>query len=203
MADNWLSRDNMLMALHPRSDDPPSFVAELIDERTRSWNHNLVYQHLQCPNADIVLNIPLSLRNLSDEWAWDYERSGVCTVRSCYRLLVDTKRRREDWLEGRTAQSNTSATWRDWTSLRKIKVLGKNKNFAWRLVRISIPTESIRCHGKMAVDNMCLICNRVEDMWCHTLIDCNMVKSVWSLVDEDLVEHMIACRTLDARLWLM
>lgn len=202
-ADNWLPRDNMLRALHPRSNDPPSLVAELMDETTRSWNHAKVHQHMQRPDVDIILNIPLSSRNLEDEWAWHYERSGICTVRSCYRLLVDTKRRREDWLEGRPAQSNTCATMRDWSSLWKIKVPGKIKSFAWRLARNSIPTEAVRCHRNMADESVCLICNGAEDTWSHALIDCNMAKSVWSLVDEDLVDHMIACRTPDARLWLM
>lgn len=59
-ADNWLPRNNMLRVLHPRSDDPPSLVADLMDESTRSWNQALVFQHMQRPDADIILNIPLS-----------------------------------------------------------------------------------------------------------------------------------------------
>lgn len=66
-----------------------------------------------------------------------------------------------------------------------------------------MPTESVRCHRNMADDNGCLICNGAQDTLRHTLIDCNMAKALWSLVDKDLVEHMITCRTLDARLWLM
>lgn len=46
------------------------------------------------------------------------------------------------------------------------------------------------------------ICNAHEDTWKHAPVECNMEKSVWSLVDE-LVEHLIACRLGDARLWLV
>lgn len=47
------------------------------------------------------------------------------------------------------------------------------------------------------------MCNSAADTWRHALIDCTMAKSVWSLVDEELVEHLIACRHDDARLWLI
>lgn len=53
----------MLSALHARSNDPPSLVTGLIDE----WNRTMVYQHLQRRDADNVLNIPLSSRNLDEE----------------------------------------------------------------------------------------------------------------------------------------
>ena len=35
------------------------------------------------------------------------------------------------------------------------------------------------------------------------LIECPVVKCVWALLDEELVEHMVAITTDNARLWLL
>ena len=79
----------------------------------------------------------------------------------------------------------------------------KLRNFAWRLARNSIPTERVRSHRNMTELSVCPICNSAEDSWKHALIQCPMTKSVWSRVDEELVEHMIACNHTDAKLRLM
>jgi hypothetical protein len=56
---------------------------------------------MQEPDVQIILNIPLSAINFVYAWAWHYERTWQFTVRSAYRLLSETRRRREDWLKGR------------------------------------------------------------------------------------------------------
>jgi hypothetical protein len=200
---SWIPRDHMLRALHPRSGNPPELVADLMNEAEKSWNREQVLQHMQAPDAFPVLRIPLSSRNIPDTWAWHYERSGNFSVRSAYRLLVDTKRRREDWLEGRPGTSNTDGTKKQWCRLWKSSVPSKLKNFAWRLARNSIPTEAVRCARKMMDSSQCAICNCAEDTWRHALVDCNMAKAVWCLVDEDLVDHLIVVNNPNARIWLM
>lgn len=55
----------------------------------------------------------------------------------------------------------------------------------------------------MADSGLCSICNGVEDTWRHALIDCPMAKCVWLLLEEELVEHLIACNSRYARLWMI
>lgn len=73
----------------------------------------------------------------------------------------------------------------------------------WRLARNSIPTETAQHRRNMVDSNICQICNNAEDSRCPVLIDCNMSKCIWDLLDDELVEHLIACGHADARLWLM
>lgn len=138
-----------------------------------------------------------------DKWAWHYEKSGLFSVRSAYLLIIETKRRRVDWLEHRASSSNIDSTKKKWTRLWKLQVPAKLKHFAWRLSRTSIPTEVVRRHRNITDADICPICNATEDTWKHALVECNMAKSVWSLVDEELVDHLIACNFDDARLWLI
>ena len=77
------------------------------------------------------------------------------------------------------------------------------KTFALRLAQNSIPIEVVRHRRNMADSNVWEICNNAEVSWRHALVDCDMSKCVWALLDEELVEHIIACGHADARLWLM
>lgn len=138
---NWIPRDHMLRALHPRSLNPPDTVSELIIHEERRWDRQVLRQHLQEPDVRVILNIPLGSVNLEDAWAWHYERTGQFTVRSAYRLLTETRRRREDWLTGSAENSNVADYKSQWRRLWKLKIPGKLKNFAWRLARNSIPTK--------------------------------------------------------------
>lgn len=65
---------------------------------------------------------------MADSWAWHYERSGQFSVRSAYRLLRETKCRREDWLLHRPGNSNIDENKRQWARLWKLKIPG-NLNF--------------------------------------------------------------------------
>lgn len=116
---------------------------------------------------------------------------------------METKRRREDWLIGRADNSKLEENKRHWKRLWSLKVSGKLKNFVWRHARNSIPTEAVWHHQKMSETSVCPLSNSVEDTWKHALIECTMAKCAWSHVDEDLVEHLIACRHDDAKLWLI
>jgi hypothetical protein len=52
---------------------------------------------------EITRSIPLCTRRLDDCWAWHYEKNGILTVCSAYRLFVQIKRTRVEWLERRTS----------------------------------------------------------------------------------------------------
>lgn len=81
----------MLSAIHPRSPNPPTLVSDLIDEPLKAWIRQLVMQHLQPPDAQVILNIPLSSRILEDSWAWHYERGGIFSVPGWAAFVVKHK----------------------------------------------------------------------------------------------------------------
>ena len=104
---NWLPRDHMLRPVACPKDDPPMMVASFIDATTATWKDATLNEFFLPMDAAIIRSILLSTRRLGDRWAWHYEKTGILTVRSMYRLLVHTKNRREDWLESRSSGSNT------------------------------------------------------------------------------------------------
>jgi len=71
---------------------------------------------------EFIENIPLSTTSQEDYWAWHYEKTGVFSVRSAYRLLVRSREPLAASVEVRPSQSNVSAEEKEWTELWSIKV---------------------------------------------------------------------------------
>lgn len=73
-------------------------VSELIDHTPASWREDMVRGIFLPMDADVILGIPLGIRQMSDFWSWVFEKRGEFTVRSAYRMLAQTKHEREGWL---------------------------------------------------------------------------------------------------------
>jgi hypothetical protein len=93
---NWLPRDFMLRPLAQVKDDAPEMVASFIDRPTASWKIDLLEEHFLLMDYEVIKYIPLSTKDFPDSWAWHYDKKGILSVRSVYRLLVHTKKRRGD-----------------------------------------------------------------------------------------------------------
>lgn len=76
-------------------------VSELIDESSSKWKQDLVTTVFLPIDTDLILNVPLSMRQLHDFWAWGHESKRNFTVRSAYRMLVTTKQiEKHGWRDG-------------------------------------------------------------------------------------------------------
>ena len=100
-------------------------------------------------DCELIESIPLSTSPQDDYWPWHYEKSGVCSVRSAYRMLVRNRKTLAAWAEGRSGRSNVGAQEKEWTELWSTKVPSKVRVFLWRLARHSIPTGDVRHHRNM------------------------------------------------------
>jgi hypothetical protein len=102
------------------------------------WNVPLIRQLFFAPDADAILNIPLR-RSAGEDWtAWDKEKSGVYSVRSAYRALVD-KSWREEALRHRDSPSSSDNDTDVWKRLWRLPVVPKVRVFWWRVLRGILP----------------------------------------------------------------
>jgi hypothetical protein len=150
---------------------------------------------------EIIEGIPLSTMLQEDFWAWHYEKSGVFTVRSAYRMLVRTRVTNLAWEEDRPSNSEAGSQEKEWSELWKIKVPSKIRVFLWRLARHSVPTSDVRHHRNMATDGGCSL-GGADDSWRHALLECNLARCVWALEREEITEFLCQVQCLDARAWL-
>jgi hypothetical protein len=137
---------------------PPQKVSELIDQSLRRWDRQSVNDFFLPMDAEVIMRIPLCTSAQGDFWAWHYEKSGMFTVRSAYRMLVHTRERRSNWLEHAAGRSNTREDAEECAALWKVQVPSKVQIFLWRLARQSIPTQDVRHRRNMAENSRCSIC---------------------------------------------
>ena len=130
-----------------------------------------------------------------------YEKTGVFTVRSAYRMLVSNREKRTDWIEHNPGRSDCSAERKEWTDIWQVQVPSKVRQFLWRLARQSIPTGDVRHQRHMAPDSRCVVCGGL-DSWKHSLIECHQARCVWALQSEEIVDFISSTQQQDARGWL-
>lgn len=125
----------MLLPFLSRVAEPPQLVSELIDQANKTWKVDRVRQVFLPMDADVILSIPSCTSPMQYFWSWHYDRKGVFSVRSAYKLLVATRIRREGWIAESVGPSSMEAEKKGWTSLWKLSVPLKLKFFVWRLAR--------------------------------------------------------------------
>ena len=89
-------------------------------------------------DVQVILQIPICLRDVDDFWSWHYENSENFNVRSAYKIVVETKKRREEWLEQRAGSSNNSANKKAWL---EDPSTSKNKGVSMA------PSSTVPAHG--------------------------------------------------------
>jgi hypothetical protein len=74
--------------------DLPTRVSELIDATTASWDREKIQKFLVKVDADLILGLPICTRNIKD-FGPGILRNEAFSLRSAYRMLVETKMRRD------------------------------------------------------------------------------------------------------------
>ena len=184
------------------SDDPPVNVSELICSAMRTWDTAKLETHFLPMDVEAIKQIPICYVRQPNFWAWHFDQRGIFTVKSAYHAIMETKRRREDYLEGTAAHSSSEQEERGWKMLWKVKVPSKLRVFAWRLTRSCLPTGEVLAERGMATTAICPVCNAAADTWRHALLECNMSMSVWAMKEYDVMLPLMADETDDPRLWL-
>ena len=87
--DRWLPEKANSLVISPLTQvAAETKVSSLIDQDQVRWNEEVV-QNLFLPHEDnLILAIPLSLRQPPDHIAWKHTPSGMFTTSSAYKLIV-------------------------------------------------------------------------------------------------------------------
>lgn len=61
-------------------------VGDIIDSENKEWNSLLMEDLFTKEEAETIMSIPLSLRQLEDKYVWHFDKRGIYSVRSGYHL---------------------------------------------------------------------------------------------------------------------
>lgn len=103
-----------------------NWVSELIVEGGRRWNNNLIQFTFNKPDADAIVQIPISQLGSKDKPVWHHTRNGRFLVDSAYNWLANQDTQASTLPESSTSKARVQAIWkRSW----KMKIKGKIKQF--------------------------------------------------------------------------
>ena len=163
--------------------DPIHLVSDLMTE-DGEWNEEIIERTFIAPDALAILNMPRPRVAVTNFWAWGYERSGLFTVRSAYRMLMGD---REEVLNQVGSSSQGEEVWK---SLWRLKVQPKIRIFWWRVLKGFLPAKEELCRRHIGEDYTCPMCGNKEESLFHFLVTCNHAKLFW-IEAEDFFEFKI------------
>jgi hypothetical protein len=94
-SDPWIPRGTTRRPRTPNGLDEPMRVADLINQDSGQWDEDLVRFVFQHEDAEEILSIPIRA-GMEDGVAWHFDKKGIFSVKSAYRLGVSLRDSRQD-----------------------------------------------------------------------------------------------------------
>ncbi|GMI91035.1 hypothetical protein like AT4G29090 [Hibiscus trionum] len=141
-------------------------VNDLMNQNSREWNVQLIRQHFNQQDSTAILSIPLTASPLHDKLVWRGERTGLYTVRSGYRMLLN----------------NNQATIEDkqtYKLLWSAECPSKVRIFTWKSIWNYIPTFQNLHRKRISPNARCARCNSQTESLEHVFRECLFSQQLW------------------------
>jgi hypothetical protein len=164
--DNWIPRDFYLRPIKRRRPSRLKWVADLIDEERMEWKIDILQQIFAPADVEVILKIKFSYRT-EDIIAWHFERSGIFSVKSAYKLALNLST-----LDTHASSSENKNRRCLWQHILKADIPPKVKIFARRLARNALPTNVNKKARNILKDDTCHICGMESESSYHAVVAC-------------------------------
>jgi ribonuclease HI len=193
LRDQWIPRDAGLKITALKKNSRKRWVNQLISPTTNSWNTDLLRELFYEHDVQAITEIEIPSTGQGDRIAWHFERNGVFTVKSAYRLGLDLKHRNRDISSCSMAPNGDRSVW---NSIWKSKVQPKIQVFGWRVATDTLATMKNKWRRTLELNDRCHICgNDTEDAH-HATVRCtkasalrHAMRKIWTLPDEYLFRY--------------
>ncbi|XP_019166879.1 PREDICTED: uncharacterized protein LOC109162647 [Ipomoea nil] len=128
------------------------------------WSHELVSQLFDPRDAELILQIPVSI-NFKDDWFWKGDIRGQYTVKDGYRC------------QGELSTTPDAV----WNNIWKLRVPPKWRIFLWKALSNILPTITNLVRRRVEIPNICPACGDYEEDIMHILCTCIYARRVWNV----------------------
>ena len=149
----------------------------LIDETVHEWDRGLIRENFSRDDANAILRIPLSRRDVPDKIVWLPNKDGLYSVKSEY-YIVGLLAKEINGMEGSSDGQNRGLIW---TRLWKFRLPNKIKLFGWRACHNILPTKENLVRRRITQDSVCELCNQGPESGLHALWECGVARDVWAV----------------------
>ncbi|KAL4384342.1 hypothetical protein GQ457_15G004620 [Hibiscus cannabinus] len=155
-------------------------VSDLIDASTNTWKISLVQSIFRPDQAEKILCIPLPSHVQPDSLFWRYDQSGIYSVKSGYRCLIDSSH-----LPYTTNAPSRLPSQSLFLSLWSLDLPAKIKITFWRFCNNYIPTAVNFINRRINVSPLCTLCANEPETVEHIMKVCIFSKQVFSVLHLD------------------
>ena len=150
MEDKWIPNhpDNKIM-FPTKYDEWEWRVSDLIDWSVHQWDRERIYMLFNQFDAEAILRIPLSRRQVQDKLLWKYCRNGKYVVKLGYHVA-------------RTLDGDIKG---------ELRVPSKIKVFGWRTCLNILPSKVNLVRRQVLTEDRCEICQRNPETVIHAIWD--------------------------------
>lgn len=177
--DNWIWGLKSMKPLAQPGNVTVQRVDELFVQGTRQWNESLIRQSFMAIDADEIMKIRPGVRMEEDVIAWNYEKSGIYTVRSAYRLLKSVQSQEE--ASKRSESSSSDSSWM-WRKVWKLTLPPKIHIFWWQVANNFLPTKEVLFQRHVDRETVCATCGAADETLFHIAFECSMARRFWEEV---------------------
>jgi hypothetical protein len=137
-------------------------VGHLFKPNTKVWNEDFIRYVFDPGTASQILQTPLLPSVRMDTTTWRYEINGLYSVRSAYRAIINNT---DVLLQHRVPGH--------WSTIWKLKLSPKIKNFLWHICRNCLPTRLRLLAKGVDCPNICVVCNDHDEDGKHLFFEYN------------------------------
>ena len=151
------------------------WVNQLMDTERKEWNVNLIRQIFHSFDAEEICKIPIPNTDTKDCIAWHFEKNGIFSVRSAYKLAA---------FYSQSVQTNPSCSNREagdrniWDLIWKAKVPEKVRIFGWRVATNTLATKRNKFKRTLELEPTCSICGNGEEDEFHAVSTCTKSRAL-------------------------
>lgn len=163
------------------------WVNQLLHPDRKEWNEGLIRQIFYPFDADEICKLTLPSSDVEDRLAWHYEKNGVFSVKSAYKLAASLSSTQHDPSSSTSDPNDRSI----WDLIWKTKVPGKVRIFGWRVATNTLATKRNKWKRSIETDATCCICGNGDEDEYHAVIACTKSRALrlamrekWSLPAE-------------------
>ncbi|XP_035544636.1 uncharacterized protein LOC118348020 [Juglans regia] len=149
-------------------------VKDLMFEGRKVWNEGFIKSIFSEEEADLIISIPLSKRDVDDRMIWGPSKKGIFSVKSAYHLEESRSR----VSKGESSEQNGLG--KLWKSIWRLNIPGSTKNFLWKAGNNLLATRKNLRSKRIVEDSRCPICLQEEETVMHVLWQCPAANDVWS-----------------------
>ena len=155
--------------------NPKMTLSSLINSELKEWDARLLEQYVDQEDIPMIESLATSHTNRSDNFCWNYTKSGQYTVKSGY--WVATNILTDDEEQEMLQPSITKLQAFDW----KVNAPQKICHLIWQLISWQVAATMILVRRNMRCGNYCPRCGEPEETVTHAIFECSPALQAWAL----------------------